>query len=196
MSANHPLEAFLASLDPDRNRAGERYEILRHKLLKFFGWREHPDAVILVDETIDRAARLVDGGVKPISPDAFCLGIARKVRSEHLRSPVSRHVSLDVADAPADPAATPLAALERDEADRQAAREYRRMTRRFQRLPQHVRTLLTEYYRGSGRERSDRRAALAAAQQINLNQLRIKVCRVRRSLAARGTTSKRIARVK
>jgi hypothetical protein len=49
------FDRFLGSLDIDRDRAGEKYENLRLKLLRFFEWRGalHPD--LLADETLERS---------------------------------------------------------------------------------------------------------------------------------------------
>jgi len=48
------FDAFLAWLDPDRERAGERYEEIRRELIKDFVRRECSDAETLADEVIDR----------------------------------------------------------------------------------------------------------------------------------------------
>ena len=46
---------FLACLDADKERAGEKYELLRLKLLKFFDWRGAHFPEECVDETFNRA---------------------------------------------------------------------------------------------------------------------------------------------
>jgi hypothetical protein len=56
------------------------------------------------------------------------------------------------------------------------------MLDRLQQLPSGVRSLLIEYYRGSGRARIQRRQQLAAQRGGNLNALRIVVSRIRTGL--------------
>src|ERR671938_30866 len=65
MSAALTAEAFtklLARLDPDRERAGEKYEELRRTLVKFFEWRGAPFPEDQADETFNRVARKLDEG--------------------------------------------------------------------------------------------------------------------------------------
>src|SRR6185295_1078239 len=53
------LEALLAYLDTDRDRAGEKYEEIRHRLMKLFECRGIVPSEEPADETIDRVARNV-----------------------------------------------------------------------------------------------------------------------------------------
>jgi hypothetical protein len=50
---------FLAQLDPDTERAGERYETLRLTLVKFFDWRGAHFPEECADETFNRVARKI-----------------------------------------------------------------------------------------------------------------------------------------
>ena len=45
---------LLEALDPDAERAGERYEHLRRSLIKYFDWRGSFYSERDTDETIDR----------------------------------------------------------------------------------------------------------------------------------------------
>ncbi len=56
------FDQFLANLDSDQNRAGQKYEALRQRLVKFFEWRACSYAEELADETIDRVVRKIDLG--------------------------------------------------------------------------------------------------------------------------------------
>src|ERR1044071_7899691 len=66
------LERFLASLDSDRDRAAERYEHIRTRLLRFFEWRgcAFPDEC--ADETITRVIRKIDEGAAIQDADSYC----------------------------------------------------------------------------------------------------------------------------
>lgn len=81
-------EAFdrvLGALDPDRETAGERYEMLRLKLVKYFEWQSLSLPEDLADEAIDRLARKLSENGHVESLNAFALGIARHIASEERR---------------------------------------------------------------------------------------------------------------
>jgi hypothetical protein len=184
MHDQDPLDALLGRLDPDRVRAGERYERLRRTLLKFFELRRHPDADVLADRAIDLVSRRLGDGLEIGSVELFALGVARHLDSDVRRRPSARRVAVEDVKELTDPAGTPESALARAEAERHQQREQRRMLHRLQQLPADIQLLLIEYYRGSGRARIQRRRQLAAARGGNLNSLRIAVCRIRAGLTA------------
>jgi DNA-directed RNA polymerase specialized sigma24 family protein len=83
-SAN--FEGLLLRLDPDRNLAGERYEEVRWKLIKFFQWSACIQAEDLADETFNRVAENIAADKEAIRDVvAFTWGIAKRVRQEALR---------------------------------------------------------------------------------------------------------------
>src|SRR2546421_12507552 len=53
---------LLDRLDPDRERAGERYEELRRTLTRFFEWRGAPFAGEHTDGVFNRIARKLSAG--------------------------------------------------------------------------------------------------------------------------------------
>lgn len=79
------LDAFLASPDADRERAGVQYEQIRRKLLTFFRGRGVTHAEDAADETIDRVAKKLLAGEVILKVKAYLLGVARKVASEILK---------------------------------------------------------------------------------------------------------------
>ena len=56
------FDLLLARLDPDRNTAGEKYEAVRRKLLKFLGWWGSDFPEDHADETINRVTRKLLAG--------------------------------------------------------------------------------------------------------------------------------------
>ena len=80
------FEQLLALLDPDRDQAGQKYETLRRKLVRFFEWRNCHPAEELADETLDRVARKLAAGVEVRLPDPgpYVYGVARNVAREAL----------------------------------------------------------------------------------------------------------------
>src|SRR5258708_44850 len=75
------FEGLLTRLDPDRERAGELYEALRRKLIKFFEWNSCFPAEDLTDETLDRVTQKLGEELIHDVP-AFASGVAKRVRQE------------------------------------------------------------------------------------------------------------------
>src|SRR5215216_3042901 len=73
------LNKLLALLDSDPERAGEKYEKIRRKLITFFECRGCASPADQADETIDRVTRRVDEG-QPITAEdipRYFYGVAR-----------------------------------------------------------------------------------------------------------------------
>src|SRR6476620_3104497 len=76
-----PFDTLLRKLDPQRNRAAERYEDLRRKLVKFFEWSFCAPAEDLTDETLDRTGWiLLDRPILQL--ETFLWDVAKEVRQE------------------------------------------------------------------------------------------------------------------
>jgi DNA-directed RNA polymerase specialized sigma24 family protein len=91
VSENDPaaarFEALLLRLDADRNRAGEKYEEIRWKLIKFFQWSSCLEAEDLADETFNRVAEKLAAEKEAIEDvTAFAWGVAKNIRQETLRT--------------------------------------------------------------------------------------------------------------
>jgi RNA polymerase sigma factor (sigma-70 family) len=74
-------------LDADPGRAGEKYEVIRRRLITIFLNRQCAEAEDLADETINRVAKKV-GDLKGSyvgEPALYFYGVAKKVFLEHLR---------------------------------------------------------------------------------------------------------------
>jgi hypothetical protein len=56
------FDRFLTMLDRDRDMAGEKYEFIRLKLLKYFQWCGSDVPDMDADETINRVTRRIDEG--------------------------------------------------------------------------------------------------------------------------------------
>ena len=92
------FDILLAQLDPDRERAGERYETIRRKLIRLFEWRGCAAPEELADETINRVARRMAEGVELHSADPygyFC-AVAHLVFKEILRKASREDRALDL----------------------------------------------------------------------------------------------------
>ncbi len=77
------FQRLLQRLHAHSDRAAEKYEEIRWKLIKFFQWDSCSDAEELTDETLDRVARKLDAGEEEIlNVEAFVWGVAKWVRQE------------------------------------------------------------------------------------------------------------------
>jgi DNA-directed RNA polymerase specialized sigma24 family protein len=159
MAAALTGEAFsklLARLDPDRERAGEKYEDLRRTLIKFFEWRGAPFPEEQTDETFNRVARKLDEGIEIKNIGGYCYEVARLVCMEvwkgndRKRDPLETNYQNTASANTADPS------LERELL-------LGCLEECLSRLPDESRALIVEYYQDERRDRIGRRKALAEA---------------------------------
>jgi DNA-directed RNA polymerase specialized sigma24 family protein len=166
------LDALLAFLDPDRDRAGSQYEVIRRRLTRLFEWRGFGNAEDLADETINRVARRIQEGIEVRSTDPygyFC-GVAHLVSKE-----IARRVARERAALERDEWQPALPLDEPEEDDRLAC-----LRHCLERLPDDQRLLVLRYHQEDDHIRS--RQMLSQELGVPMNALRIRVHRVRRKL--------------
>ena len=168
------FDRLLAFLDPARQVAGERYEAIRSRLLRFFRCRSAPWPEELCDETIDRVCRKLAQGETIRASDAgrYFLGVARNVLHEAWDRE-QRRARADRALA-SDPAAT--AAPDVD------TLAFDCLQRCMQGLAPETRDLLLRYYGADGAEKVPMRRGLAEHLGVGSNALRIRLHRLRARL--------------
>jgi DNA-directed RNA polymerase specialized sigma24 family protein len=76
------FDALLERLGAERERAGERYEALRRRLISFFEWKGTSRPEDHADETLDRVMRRVHGGAAVEDLAAYVGGVARRLLLE------------------------------------------------------------------------------------------------------------------
>jgi len=163
---------FLAYLDPDKERAGERYEALRLTLVKFFDWRGAHFPEECADESFNRVVRKIDSGEEIRDITTYCNGVARMIFLESTRGPEHKRVSLDAL------VSFGTASSEADETTSQ--RDC--LEDCLSGLPEESRQLILEYYESEKRGKIDNRLLLAERLGIPLNALRSRAQRVRAKL--------------
>ncbi len=163
---------FLACLHADPDLAGEMYEKLRLMLMKFFDWRGAHFPEECADETINRAIRKIDEGETIRDISTYCLGVARLVFLEKLKSPESRRADIEELSPASLIAPEPEERDERQECFGHCLKE----------LPLESRQLILQYYSDEKREKINRRLALAERLGIPLNALRSRAQRIRNRL--------------
>jgi RNA polymerase sigma factor (sigma-70 family) len=162
------LEKFLATLDPDSHRAGEKYEALRESLISFFDWQGGLSPEDLCDETLNRVVKKIDEGEAVQNVPAYCRGVARLVLLEYRKGAAARRA--DVEELASLPAPAPIeSGDERRDWLENCLRE----------LPVDARQLVLQYYKEDRQQKIDARAALAEKLGIPLNALRSRVQRLR-----------------
>jgi RNA polymerase sigma factor (sigma-70 family) len=167
------FEALLKQLDPDRERAGEIYEMIRRRLVRLFEWRGCAFPEDLADEAINRAARRMAEGVELQSSNhyGYFYGVAHLLYKETMRRASREHMALESGEWP--PASVP-------EDEEPSDRRLEILRHCLAGLDKDQRDLVLLYHQGENNIRT--RKALADKMGIEMNALRIRVHRVRRKL--------------
>ena len=163
------FDRLLDMLDADHEQAGQKYERIRLKLVKYFEWHgaELPDKE--ADETINRVARKIDEGAEIQNLNAYFYGVARLVFAESLRAREKQ-----------EEAFRQLSTVELPEDQNvEAAQRQECFDLCLRRLPEENRSLILEYYQDEKSDKIKRRKHLAARLGIPLNALRIRAHRIR-----------------
>jgi len=163
------FDLFLARLDFDRQQAGVKYELLRRKLVKFFEWRGRTLPEDLADETINRVARNLEAGEEIRNLAAYCVGTARHVFLESLRSRREEALVREI---------TQSSVIGAEESERRMEC----LERCLQRLSPQDAELIMQYYQNDKANRIASRKDISARLGIPLNALRIRAHRIRARL--------------
>jgi DNA-directed RNA polymerase specialized sigma24 family protein len=164
------FDNLLAWLDPNRDRAGDKYEEIRRRLIKIFTCRGCVEAESLADETINRVIRKLREIVETYTGDQalYFYGVAHKVHLEYLRRKPE----------PEPPPQPPTSIEPSEEVDQ----ELDCLEQCIQRLTQANRELVLQYYQEEKQAKIDHRKVLADQLGIALNALRIRAYRIRTTL--------------
>ena len=168
------FDRFLSCLDADsRERAGEKYEILRLKLIKYFEWQNADAPEELADETINRAARKLADGEAIQNLHGYLFGAARHLASERRRRHEREQAVLECLPIDtSDPAAEEVRTWRRLECCETC----------LARLAEEKRELIVAYYASDKRSKIDEHKRMADALGISLNSLRIRAHRIKLEL--------------
>ena len=160
------LNRLLAWLDPDRDRAGERHERIRRKLILFFASRGFAFAEEMADECINRVMKKLPEIEQQYtgSPENYFFGVAKFVALEWPRK--DPPIEIPPVERASPEIEEPLACLDRC----------------LDHLPASTRELVLEYYQHEKRAKIDQRTALAQRLGIAVNALRIRAHRIRKHL--------------
>lgn len=166
------FDALLSWLDPDRERAGQKYEEIRHTLTRRFQQLGCADPEELANETFDRVARKLPEIVETYKgdPTPYFFSVAFYVRKEHLRRPAFvplPQTELTVADLPGKPKVF-------DDELMDAC-----LRRCMGHLSERSREIVSKYYRGERQVKIGLRKELAEQLGVKLPNLRLQAQRAR-----------------
>lgn len=162
--------ALLVWLSPDAQLAGEEYERLRFRLIKFFLHRNCRFPEELADETINRVT--VKIGEETIENKlAYAYAVARNVFLESLRAE-KKHISIDDVSIAA---ATPPGELDIDDEC---------LEKCLGELPAENRTLILEYFSEAKQAKIDLHKKISAGLEMTQTALRMKIVRIKQKLGA------------
>lgn len=155
-------EALLARLG-----SPAEYETTRRKLVRFFDWRGALGSEDLADIVMDRVARKLAQGEQIVELSAYFYSVAKLVLLEGARR--QARVGGEMPEQLAAP-----------EGPRDGLSEC--FAQCLSRQPADVRRLILDYYEEDKSAKVDHRKVLAERLGIQVNALRIRVCRIRAEL--------------
>jgi DNA-directed RNA polymerase specialized sigma24 family protein len=157
------FEGLLFWLDPDRERAGDKYEQVRFKLIKIFARRGCLTPDELADETIDRVSRKIPEIISSYSGDRnlYFYGVAKNVYREYLKNP------------PLPQSLTEPVQSEQNELRHQC------LEKCLATLVKPNREFILRYYQGDESERIDGRKKLAESLGVAIEALRMRAHRIK-----------------
>ena len=171
------FDQLLLAFDVDREKAGEKYEIIRRKLTEFFEARGSHTPPDDVDEAMNRVARRICEGEQIQDLNAYFYGVARLIWLETLRAHDKEHTPLELAP-------TPIAvnAGEVEAQHQQREQRFSCLEQCLSKLSEANRSLIVEYYREEKGLKIETRKRQAAILNTTLNGLRLRASRIRAEL--------------
>ena len=162
------FDHLLDWLDPDREKAGEKYEQIRSGLIDLFNYKGCAGAEELADDTINRVARKVKDlrDTYRGDPANYFYGVGKNVYLEYLKLKPTVELS------PQLPAPQP----------EDVEQEYQCLEECLGRLSGIQRALVLQYYRERKQAKIDSRRALRQVLNLKSNALRVRVFRIRETL--------------
>lgn len=169
------FDRLLRWLNPDRERAGARYEEIRTNLVRNFTRNGCPVPEDLADETFNRVAKkLPDIEATYVGdPAPYFYAVAYNVFRESLRKPVA--VPLPEVERPSQNPPPGAGKEEEEQLDYC-------LSRCLEHLPPRNRELILQYYRGEKHVKINLRKELAAKHGLKMTALRLTAQRIRENL--------------
>jgi DNA-directed RNA polymerase specialized sigma24 family protein len=175
------LQRLLHWLDGGTDSRGERYEIMRQRLMNYFDRKNCLNADDLTDETMQRVMKWLEENDKSFDeePAKVCFNTARFVFLESLRKAERDAIRLTELPVAREPNINPAHLSSRQDEQAEQERQLNCLEKCTQKLIADERELIVRYYYGEQRVKLENRKALASACNLSANALAIKACRIR-----------------
>lgn len=164
---------LLLWLDPNLERAGDKYELIRFKLIKIFARRgcHVPDE--LADETIDRVGLKIPQIAESYTGDKslYFYGVAKNVYREYLDDPTWNYLD----DQKVPPIPQPLTDPAEHE---QQDRRHNCLGKCLATLNEQDRELILRYFQGHNSDRINNRRKMAESIGLSIEALRMRAHRI------------------
>jgi RNA polymerase sigma factor (sigma-70 family) len=166
----------------DSERAAERYELTRSKLIMFFAQRRVPDPEELAGATLLAFMRQLSKGVVVDNPEAYCFGVAKNIFRQYCRAERKRREGAEELKHRTEVGRS----REDDEMDLLRERQLECVNECVEELPEKQRQLLFEYEKfPEGRDKIEHRTRLAKMLNISKGALSSKIFQIRSRLKLR-----------
>lgn len=169
------LDKLLRSLDPDQERAGERYAKLHRRLVRLFRSRGCLPPEDYADKTLDEVARKIDDGEEIQNIESFSMGVACTISKKCSDNPPE---PIDELLPSRQPAVDPHEEKKQIEEREQRDREDQCMQQCLQTLPSAEQELIQKYEAAD----KDERKRMAERLSISLNALTMRAFKIRKKL--------------
>jgi DNA-directed RNA polymerase specialized sigma24 family protein len=177
--AESPFHLLLALLDPDRDAAAGKYELLRQRLVKCIVWKgcSESESDALADTVLDRVAAKVAQGESVQNVNAYACQVMRFVWLEHIRR--RRELVTDDGEMPEVAIEPDIDVLKDPDLRLRCLRKCMAEV-----VPEERdRILIVGYYdTGAGEKNKDKRRTLADQLGMTLNTMKVRACRIRERL--------------
>jgi len=175
------FDELLDRLRPAGESAGQEYESIRVRLIRYFQWQRFTNAEALADETMNRVTRALGNGKASWTKNSvsFFYGFARNIAREEwgkIRAVSPERIA--ERDRHLWRSAAPL------EAEEPQDKYYSRLEQCVRELPEFERNLIIRYYFGEKSGKIQKRRQLASELGISVEALRIRAHRIRAKLEA------------
>lgn len=170
---NHEdFQNLLDWLDENREIAAEKYEAIRLRLIKIFVIQKHFDAENLADEVFDRVCRKLKEIAQSYEGkrELYFYGVARKIHLEAQNR--AKTIELE----------TTHFAIQNNTENEEAKIYYQCLEKCLQDLTADDRNLILNYYQNDKSAKINYRKQIAEKLGITIDNLRIKVFRLRNEL--------------
>lgn len=173
LQTDNSLQILLAACALDPDEAVTIYTVLRNSLVRFFELKGDSDPEEAADVTLDRAAQKLAQNVAVENLTNYCFGIARLVFLERVRAAQKGKIAAEEFQQ------NQIASA----ADDETTDDFEVFRECFETLPDAQRNLLQKYFAAEPfAEIAAHRAKLCREYNVSLNNLRLKVFRLRQTL--------------